>query len=187
MSSIETECLCKGRLVATGTRNANTKRPWRGMLAKEVRPMPKKKNKNEKTNQPEIPLPPQMSALDTNRERVLLKAAAFLPIGNDFLEGFTQEETLQLGLTLAIRRLVVIVCNTDSAPKDIIPAARLIFQLNGKDVGEGVEEGLSKSETARISSELQQALERTRKAQPPSSKESAHASDTSQLNTEHTD
>jgi hypothetical protein len=125
------------------------------------------RRKNRDQNPTEIPLPTKTSALDTNRERVLLKAAAFLPIGNDFLEGFTQEETLQLGLSLAIRRLVVIICNTESAPKDIIPAARLIFQLNGKDVGEGgSDEGLTKSESARITSELLAAVERTKKSVP---------------------
>jgi hypothetical protein len=68
------------------------------------------------------------------RERELLTAAGHPPIAGDLLE-FSEDEVRQLSLTLAIRRLAIIICNDESAPKDVVAAARLIFQLNGKDVG----------------------------------------------------
>ena len=70
----------------------------------------------------------------TIRERLLLIAAGYPPIANDLLE-FPADEVRTLSLSLAIRRLAIIICNDDSAPKDVVAAARLIFQLNGKDVG----------------------------------------------------
>lgn len=99
-----------------------------------------------------------------SREVQLLKAAANLPIGLDFFDAFPEnEEMLALGLTLAIRRLLNIIANTETAPKDVIPAARLIFQLNGKDVGDGADDtGLSKADREAVSAELDRALSRTK-------------------------
>jgi hypothetical protein len=97
-------------------------------------------------------------------ERQLLLAAGSTPIGKDLLE-FPIEDLLSLGLALAARRLVIIVCDSQSAPKDIIPAARLIFQLNGKDVGGEDDPALNKEQAARISSELVQAQRRSEAAQ----------------------
>lgn len=100
------------------------------------------------------------------RERKLLNVAKDLPIGPDFLSEYTDdEEMLSLGLRIAIRRLLVIICNTESAPKDIIPAARLIFLLNGKDVGAGEDgEGLTRETRDRIASELKNAASRSQNA-----------------------
>jgi hypothetical protein len=95
------------------------------------------------------------------RERVLFNtASAGPPISQDILE-FPEEEILSLGLSLSVRRLVMIVCFSESSPRDIISAARLIFQLNGKNVGDEDDPLTSKQELSRISSELLGALRRS--------------------------
>lgn len=101
---------------------------------------------------------------ESGRERLLLLAAGDLPIGKDLL-AFDEEELLRIGLTLATRRLLVIICNHESAPKDIIPAARLIFQLNGKDVGADADDPeATKEGREKISSELVRAMQRSEAA-----------------------
>jgi hypothetical protein len=102
--------------------------------------------------------------MSTERERKLYEIGSTgLPIGQSFFDEFPDtNEVLPLALSLAVRRLVTIVCDKDVADKDFIPAARLIFQLNGKDVGLGDEGSSLAGSAERTAHELQQALERTK-------------------------
>jgi hypothetical protein len=99
----------------------------------------------------------------TERERLLYEIGCTgLPIGQRFFDEFADsQEILPLALSLAVRRLVTIICDSSIASKDVIPAARLIFQLNGKDVGPG-EDGPLAGNTERTANELLQALARTK-------------------------
>ena len=97
------------------------------------------------------------------RERKLLSTASALPIGNDFLE-YSLEETLRYGLSLGVRRLVVIAVNSETAPKDVIAATRLLSQISGLNVGGDEEEGvLSKESRSRITEELLGAVKNANK------------------------
>ena len=101
----------------------------------------------------------------TDRERVLYDlGCSGLPLGEQFFKEFPDsQEILPLALSLAVRRLVTILCNKDAADKDFLPAARLIFLLNGKDVG-NIEEAAAFGNLERTSEELRQALERTKQS-----------------------
>lgn len=101
----------------------------------------------------------------TERERKLYEVGLTgLPLGQSFFDEFPDTtQVLPLALSIAVRRLVAIICDSDTAPKDLIPAARLIFQLNGKDVGPGEDAPLAGS-SERVLSELAQALERTKQS-----------------------
>jgi hypothetical protein len=101
----------------------------------------------------------------SERERRLYEIGLTgLPIGQSFRDEFPDiQEVLRLALVLAVRRLVTIIASKDVADKDFLPAARLIFQLNGKDVGPG-DEGPAAGNSERTAHELLQALERTRQS-----------------------
>lgn len=75
-------------------------------------------------------------------ERRLYVVAQSLPLSDDFFTEFpSAEQIMALGRSLAIRRLVVIVANSETPAKDVIPAARLLLTLSGdiKDEGEVID------------------------------------------------
>lgn len=95
--------------------------------------------------------------LDPER-RLYQLAGTGVPISDDFFTEFTSvENILVLGRSIAIRRLVIIVANSETPPKDVIPAARLLLTLSGdiKDEGEIVD-------GERISAELLTAQSRVK-------------------------
>lgn len=90
--------------------------------------------------------------------RLYQLAGTGVPISDNFFTEFTSvENILVLGRSLAIRRLVVIVANSETPAKDVIPAARLLLTLSGdiKDEGEVVD-------GERISAELVTAISRVK-------------------------
>jgi hypothetical protein len=92
-------------------------------------------------------------------ERRLYVIAQSLPLSDDFFTEFpSAEQIMALGRSLAIRRLVVIVANSETPAKDVIPAARLLLTLSGdiKDDDEVVD-------GERVSVELATAMSRVKK------------------------
>lgn len=91
-------------------------------------------------------------------ERRLYVVAQSLPLSDDFFTEFpSAEQIMALGRSLAIRRLVVIVANSETPAKDVIPAARLLLTLSGdiKDDDEVVD-------GERVSAELATAMARVK-------------------------
>lgn len=103
------------------------------------------KRKQEGEAQPEhIPAPPPTTEPPTipvasstrERERLLYKfALAGLPFGAEFFESFPDpQEVATLAFSLVIRRLAVVVSSPDHADvKDVLAAARVLAQINGKE------------------------------------------------------
>lgn len=93
-----------------------------------------------------------------NPEKRLYVVAQSLPLSDDFFTEFpSAEQIMALGRSLAIRRLVVIVANSETPAKDVIPAARLLLTLSGdiKDDDEVVD-------GERVSAELATAMSRVK-------------------------
>jgi hypothetical protein len=95
----------------------------------------------------------------TEKERRLyFLAGTGAPISDDFFTEFPDaNEVLPLAMALAIRRLTIIVASSETPAKDVIPAARLLFALNGKDVDSERGEVI---DGERIMPELQAAMSR---------------------------
>lgn len=102
----------------------------------------------------ETPAPPALNP----EKRLYVVAQTGVPLSDDFFTEFpSAEQIMALGRSLAIRRLVVIVANSETPAKDVIPAARLLLTLSGdiKDDDEVVD-------GERVSAELATAMSRVK-------------------------
>lgn len=83
-------------------------------------------------------------------------------MGEAFFEKFPDtQEMVGLAVTIGVRKLIGIICNSETAPKDVIPAVRLLALLNGKAVGD--EDPATGPGSDGISSELLEAVRRNSK------------------------
>jgi hypothetical protein len=107
---------------------------------------------------PKIEAVPPIEKRDPER-RLYVIAQTGVPLSDDFFTEFpSAEQIMALGRSLAIRRLVVIVANSETPAKDVIPAARLLLTLSGdiRDDDEVVD-------GERVSVELATAMSRVKK------------------------
>jgi hypothetical protein len=97
--------------------------------------------------------------LDPER-RLYQLAGSGVPISDDLFTEFDSERVLALGRSIAIRRLAIIVANSETPAKDVIPAARLLLTLSGdiKDEGEVID-------GERVSAELLTAMSRVKSSE----------------------
>jgi hypothetical protein len=84
---------------------------------------------------------------------------------SDFEKDFpSTSEMVSLGLTIGVRRLILLVSDTSTDPKDIIAATKLLAILAGKDEIGVVEETVGRPIGTAGDSELLEAIKRSRKS-----------------------
>lgn len=99
------------------------------------------------------------------REQSLYECAGGNAITDDFLKDWVStSEIVTLGLTIGVRRLIQLLVERETDPKDIIAATKLLAILAGKDeIGAG-EETVGRPAGTAGDSELLEAVARTRKS-----------------------
>jgi hypothetical protein len=69
---------------------------------------------------------------------------------------------INYGLSIAVKKLIGILAHSKTANRDIVSAARLMAQMDGRFIGSETGEGKSPEDTESVASELIQMIKRTR-------------------------
>ena len=101
--------------------------------------------------------------MDT-REQSLYECAGGNSITDEFLKDWVStSELVTLGLSMGVRRLILMLVERETDPKDIIAATKLLAVLAGKDEIGVSEETIGRSVGTASHNELLEALSRTKK------------------------
>jgi DNA-directed RNA polymerase specialized sigma24 family protein len=75
-------------------------------------------------------------------------------------------KTISYALGIATKKLVHILSSSKTSDKDVISAARLIAQMDGRFLGQGIEEEakLSREDAEEVATELKQLIDRHKQA-----------------------
>jgi hypothetical protein len=100
--------------------------------------------------------------MDT-REQSLYEAAGGNSITDEFLKNWVStSELVTLGLSMGVRRLILLLVERETDPKDIIAATKLLAILSGKDEIGVTEETIGRPTGSAGDAELLEAISRTR-------------------------
>jgi len=96
------------------------------------------------------------------KEQFLYDCAGGNSITEKFLEDWTStSELVTLGLSMGVRRLILLLVERETDPKDIIAATKLLAILAGKDEIGVTEETIGRPTGSAGDAELLEAVRRT--------------------------